>query len=128
MAETGNARSHERYFEGQLAALLRAGVMLAAAVVFAGGAIYLAKYGREIPDYHVFRGEAAEYRSVHGIVRAALQLRGRGFIQLGLLLLIATPIARVVVSVFDFARERDWLYVGLTAFVLAVLVYSLVVS
>jgi len=128
MADAGNARSHERYFEGQLAALLRAGVMLAAAVVFAGGAIYLAKYGREIPDYRVFHGEAAEYRSVRGILREAMRLRGRGFIQLGLLLLIATPIARVAVSVFDFARERDWLYVGLTAFVLAVLVYSLVVS
>ena len=42
--------------------------------------------------------------------------------QLGLLLLIATPIARVVFSIFGFMRQRDWLYVGVTATVLALLV------
>jgi uncharacterized membrane protein len=46
-------------------------------------------------------------------------------IQLGLLLLVATPVARVIFSVFAFAWERDWLYVLLTLIVLAVLLYSL---
>ena len=46
-------------------------------------------------------------------------------IQLGLLLLIATPILRVAVSTFDFLRERDWLYVTVTLIVLAVLIYGL---
>ena len=47
--------------------------------------------------------------------------RGRALIQLGLLLLIATPVARVAFSVFAFERQRDWTYVGITLFVLAVL-------
>lgn len=51
--------------------------------------------------------------------------RGRALIQLGLLLLIATPVSRVAFSVFAFERQRDWTYVGITLAVLAVLVYSL---
>jgi uncharacterized membrane protein len=60
-----------------------------------------------------------------GIVRDALTLRGRGIIQLGLLLLIATPVARVAFSVAAFAFQRDRLYVVVTLVVLAILLYSL---
>jgi uncharacterized membrane protein len=55
-------------------------------------------------------------------------LHSRGLIQLGLLLLIATPVARVAFSVLAFAEQRDWLYVSITLVVLAVLVYSLASS
>jgi uncharacterized membrane protein len=115
-----------RQFEKQLATLLRVGVILAAIVVLVGGAIYLANYGSTRPDYKTFYGEPAEYRQVGKILREAVCLRGRGLIQLGLLLLIATPIARVALSAFDFLRERDWLYVMVTLIVLSVLVYGLV--
>ena len=54
--------------------------------------------------------------------------RGRGVIQLGLLLLIATPIARVAFSVVGFALERDRMYVVFTLIVLAILLYSLLGS
>jgi uncharacterized membrane protein len=105
--------------------LLRAGVTLAAAVVLVGGGIYLARYGRATPQYHVFRGEPADLRAISGIVKKALAFHGRGLIQLGLLLLIATPVARVAFSVAAFAIQRDRLYVVVTLIVLAVLVYSL---
>ncbi len=49
-------------------------------------------------------------------------------IQLGLLLLIATPIARVAFSVVGFAIERDRMYVVFTLIVLAILLYSLLGS
>lgn len=55
----------------------------------------------------------------------ALSFRSRGVIQLGLLLLIATPVARVVFSVFAFALQQDRTYVIVTLIVLAVLIYSL---
>jgi uncharacterized membrane protein len=45
--------------------------------------------------------------------------------QLGLFLLIATPVARVVFSLLAFAIQRDHLYVGITLVVLAVLTFSL---
>ncbi len=113
--------------EQLLGNLLRAGVALAAAVVLLGGAVYLARHGGERrPDLSRFqRDESSPLRSPSGIVHEAMTFRGRGLIQLGLLLLIATPVARVVFSVFAFWRERDFTYVVLTLFVLGVLLYSL---
>jgi uncharacterized membrane protein len=108
--------------------LLRAGVFLSALVVFIGGAIYLVRHGRSPVEFGVFRGEPADLRGIRGTVWDAWQLRGRGIIQLGLLLLIATPIARVAFSIFGFARERDRMYVIFTVTVFAVLIYSLVGS
>jgi uncharacterized membrane protein len=105
--------------------LLRAGVVIAAFVVAIGGAMYLAEYGTALVDYHDFHGEPEELRHPAGILVGASALRTRGVIQLGLLLLVATPVARVIFSVFAFARERDWLYVLLTLIVLGVLLYSL---
>jgi len=105
--------------------LLRVGVTLAAAVVLLGGTLYLFRHGLAAPHYQVFVGEPAGLRSVSGIVRDALALRGRGLIQLGLLLLIATPVARVAFSVVAFAMQRDRLYVAVALIVLAVLMYSL---
>jgi uncharacterized membrane protein len=107
--------------------LLRAGVLLAAAVVLLGACVYLVRHGtEEAPTYgRNYQGESADLRSPIGIVQAALTFRGRGLIQLGLLLLLATPVARVVFSVFAFARQRDRTYVIVTLIVLAILLYSL---
>jgi uncharacterized membrane protein len=105
--------------------LLRIGVIIAAAMVLIGGVLYLIHYGTTLPDYRVFRGEPSDLRSLSGIVIDTLSLRSRGIIQLGLLLLIATPVARVVFSVFAFALQRDYTYVIVTLIVLGVLMYSL---
>jgi uncharacterized membrane protein len=48
-------------------------------------------------------------------------------IQLGLIVLLATPVARVVASIMMFAAERDMLYVAITLIVLAVLLFGLFV-
>ena len=108
--------------------LLRTGVILAAGVVLLGAAVYLAHYGVHAMDYRTFHGDPEFLRSLTGIVSGALHLDGRAIIQLGLLLLIATPIARVAFSVVAFAIERDFLYVWVTLFVLAILLYSLLGS
>jgi uncharacterized membrane protein len=108
--------------------LLRAGVALSAVVVLAGGIAFLLHYGGGRPDYHTFHSEPNTLRSVGAIIHDAAQLDSRGIIQLGLLLLILTPIARVVFSIFAFAMEGDRLYVLITLLVLGVLLYSLLFS
>ena len=108
-----------------VANLLRAGVLLAAAVVALGGIIFLVRHGRAMPQYARFVGEPFELRTVSGIIRGTASFHGRNIIQLGLLLLIATPVARVAFSVVAFALERDRLYVVITLIVLAVLLFSL---
>ena len=105
--------------------VLRAGVLLSAAVVACGGIVYLLGHGHVTPGYSVFRGEPADLRSVTGIIADARSWSGRGLIQLGVLLLIATPIARVAFSVAGFLRQRDWLYVLITLVVLILLAYNL---
>jgi uncharacterized membrane protein len=108
--------------------LLLTGVILSAAVVLFGASIYLARHATASADYRVFKGEPTDLRSVRGIVQRSLHFSGRGVIQLGLLLLIATPVARVAFAIYGFAAEGDRLYVGFTIIVLAVLIYSLVGS
>jgi uncharacterized membrane protein len=78
--------------------LLRSGVVLSATIVLFGAVIYLVRHGHSPTEYRVFRGEPSDLRSVRGILRDALALQGRGIIQLGLLFLIATPVARVAFS------------------------------
>ncbi len=108
--------------------LLRIGVGAAAAVVLAGGILYLLKYGGERIDYGTFHGEPANLRSLSGIMHAAGAGHSTAIIQTGLLLLIATPIARVIFSAFGFLKERDYRYVVITLIVLGVLLYSILKS
>jgi uncharacterized membrane protein len=118
----------DKTIEEIVGTLLRVGVSLSAFVVSIGAAIYLARHGRELANYRVFLGEPSDLRSLSGIVRDAFRLRGRGIIQLGLLLLIATPVARVAFSIWGFAEEHDRLYMIFTGIVLIVLLYSLLGS
>ena len=105
--------------------LLRAGVILAASIVLIGGVIFLRHHGPEIPNYRVFHSEPSNVRIFSGILRGAHSLQGRAIVQLGLLVLLATPVARVIFSVIAFALQRDGLYVAVTLIVLAVLTFSL---
>ena len=112
-------------FEAVLAQVLRTGVALAAAIVAFGGVVFLWRHAGDHPAYRAFLGEPREFRSVDGIAARARAFSGRGLIQLGVLVLIATPIARVAFAIVGFLRQRDWLYVGVTVFVLLLLLYGL---
>jgi len=105
--------------------LLRAGVIIAAAIVFLGAIIYLVRHGLTTAHYEVFQHEPSYLCNIQGILGNASTFHGRGLIQLGLLLLIATPIARVALSIFEFARKRDNLYVAITLIVFCILMYSI---
>jgi uncharacterized membrane protein len=111
--------------EQALGRVLQAGVVLAAAVVLIGAIAYLSAHGLERFSYHVFRGEPTDLRTLGGIARNALTLDSRGIVQLGVLLLLATPVARVALSVVAFARQRDRTYVLVTSVVLLLLLASL---
>ena len=120
-----NLRWSDERVEMLMGNLLRIGVIIAAIVVFLGGVIYMFKYGHQPFGHHVFRGEPSDLRSLAGIIDDARSLHSRGIIQIGLLMLIATPVARVIFSIFAFAVQRDRTYVVVTTIVLAILLYSL---
>jgi uncharacterized membrane protein len=105
--------------------LLRWGVIVAAVVTAAGGALFLFVHGGRIADYRVFHGQPDALKSVTQVSRNALRLQPEALIQLGLLLLIATPIARVALSLLAFFKQHDRTYIVVTGIVLGVLLYSL---
>lgn len=116
----------DRSIERMVSVLLRTGVLLAGSVVLAGGIYYLTRHANEMADYRTFHGQPSIDRIVGEIVRGAIHLRGRSIIQFGILLLIATPIARVAFSLVGFALEGDRKYVVITGIVLAILLFSLI--
>ena len=126
MSDRRAGNAHEDYaLEQRLGTLLRAGVILSAAVTLIGGIMYLAVHGGAPASYHIFAGEPAPLRTVGGVIAGAARGDSASIIQLGVLLLIATPVTRVFISVIGFARERDWMYVGCSLIVLSLLVYGL---
>src|SRR2546426_2662678 len=118
-------RRKDQRLDELMGELLRTGVLLAALVVLVGGVVYLTRHSMPIMNYQVFQGEPTELRTISGILHEALALRGRGLIQLGLLILIATPVARVAFSVFAFLYQGDRKYVLFTLVVLGLLLFSL---
>jgi uncharacterized membrane protein len=109
----------DQHLETIIGNLLRVGVSLSAAIVFAGGVWYLATYHGSIPDYRDFQPV------VRGLGAITVLPRPLALIEIGLIVLIATPVARVIFSLIGFAIERDWMYVGITSIVLAILLYSI---
>jgi uncharacterized membrane protein len=105
--------------------LLQTGVAISGTVVFVGGILYLLRYGHTTPNYHIFVGESPALRSGSSVLMGALHLDGPSVIQLGLLLLIATPVIRVAFSVVGFWHQRDRIYIIITFIVLAILLYAL---
>jgi uncharacterized membrane protein len=128
MTERDRTPPHERdvKLEIALGTLLRAGVLLAAVIVAVGGLFLLLARAAWTPDFRAFRGGEVSLRSLPGILREARALDPGGIVQTGLLVLIATPVMRVLFSLVGFARQRDWLYVLLTLIVLCALAVGLV--
>ncbi|BAY89312.1 MULTISPECIES: DUF1634 domain-containing protein [unclassified Tolypothrix] len=116
----------EQKFEKLLSNLLKFGVLIASAVVLFGGIIYLVHHGTEPARYQLFRGEPSNFCSPLGVIKALLAGSDRAIIQLGILLMIATPIIRVIISLFAFLSRRIWSFVIITLLVLTSLIYSLV--
>ncbi|MGA2907387.1 MAG: DUF1634 domain-containing protein [Terracidiphilus sp.] len=116
----------DRRLETIIGRLLQTGVLLAAATVFAGGVLYLIQSPSGHVDYRTFASSGPALNSLSGIVLSAAHLQSLGLIQLGLLLLIATPVARVAMAVAGFALERDRLYTIVSVIVLLILAFSLI--
>ncbi len=119
------AQEHVEQIVGNL---LRIGVLVAAAVTLAGGIAFMIHHGSLVPSHSVFRGEPEMLSTLTGVITGAIALQPAAIVQLGIVLLIATPVARVLLTLIAFAIQRDWMYVLISAIVLVLLTYSLVVG
>jgi uncharacterized membrane protein len=115
----------DKRLENLIGQLLRAGVLLSAGLVTVGGIFYLLRNHAARPDFHNFVKGGPQITTVHGILLSAAHLDSQGWMQLGLILLILTPVARVAMAVVGFALEKDRLYTVVSLIVLTILALSL---
>jgi uncharacterized membrane protein len=108
--------------------VLQWGVILAAVITAVGGVVFLRAHGADVPQFSEFRGSTGWWTSLGTILRAAASGDGSALIETGLLVLIATPVARVVMLLLGFTRERNWTYVMLSLLVLGALSISVLQS
>ena len=120
--------TQDQKLEMAIGMMLRVGVSIAAAVILLGGVLYLRHPGGPAPDYTHFHAAPAEALSIRGTLAGVARGSDLSIIQLGILLLIATPIVRVVFALAGFLREGDRMYAWISAAVLAILLFSLLHS
>jgi len=125
MMQKGKAEWGDKQMQNLLGSILRIGVLSSAAVVILGGILFFIQHPGETIDFSIFKSEPARLRNVHTIVIEALHFRSRSVIQSGILLLIATPVFRVLFSLAGFLIEKDKIYIFITSIVLAILCLSL---
>lgn len=113
----------EHGLELAMGRMLQIGVTVAALVVLVGGILYLMQASSS-PDYHHFHAAEPGLETISGILSAAAHFDARGIIELGMLLLIATPVCRVLFGIVGFAMLRDRLYVVVSTVVLVILLFS----
>jgi uncharacterized membrane protein len=116
----------DRDIELFIGQVLRIGVITASSIALLGGILYLVQQGAaSIPEYSVFKGEGAGYTSFRGIFQGVANGNATEIIQLGVLVLLATPILRIFFSLVAFAIEKDKLYVVITTIVLGIILFSM---
>lgn len=110
--------------------VLRAGVLLAGTVIALGLAFLLVRgAGASDPlSLAALRRQDGHPLPVHpgDLIRHARVAQPTALVQLGILLLILTPVARVAMTVWLFVEQRDPVFVAITLVVLVVLVFGLV--
>jgi uncharacterized membrane protein len=111
----------DKDLENLIGNLLRTGVLASSATIIAGGCIYLWQHGAQLPAYQSFAGLTMSFYSLPLVLKGVVRGSGEHIIQLGVLFLIATPVARVVFSIFGFIKEKDRLYIVITLLVLIII-------
>ena len=121
-----------RAVELLISRLLRAGVITSLVFVIAGTVLSFVHH----PEYltsppalqRLTTPGAAFPRTPREVSDGLVQLRGQAFVVVGLLILVATPVLRVAVSIVGFIYERDWAFVAITSIVLGMLILSFVLG
>jgi uncharacterized membrane protein len=111
-----------------LSNLLRWGVILSSIVALTGGIVYLLNSGANAPHYHTFRGLFQPFHNLSEVIKGTLKGNGQAIIQLGVVMLIATPVARIIFSIIGFTKEKDWLYILISSIVLCIIATSVLLG
>jgi uncharacterized membrane protein len=108
-----------------LSKVLRAGTIISMSVVFLGGMLYIYRHGHSVVNYHKFTGIPDFIRYTSRLIPGAISFKGQSIIQIGIILLIFTPILRVFFSFIGFFLEKDYLYTCISVLVLVIIFASM---
>ncbi|KAF2082270.1 DUF1634 domain-containing protein [Flavobacterium sharifuzzamanii] len=116
----------EKDFQTIIGNLLRYGVWISLSVAFIGGIVYLIHNGNQIEDYSVFKeNDRNIFEVIAAVYNGAIQGNGESLIFTGIIFLFMTPVLRVLLSLFSFLLEKDYLYVGITLIVIMIIIISI---
>lgn len=116
----------EKDFQKMVGNVLRYGVWISLSVAFIGGVVYLLHHGSEIENYSVFKeNDRNIFEVITAVYNGVIQGRGESIIFFGVVLLFLTPVFRVLLSLFSFLLEKDYLYVVITAIVICIIIMSI---
>ncbi len=129
LMEKSKGMTHEKFgekdFQSIIGNLLRYGVWISLSVAFIGGIIYLMNHGGDIEDYSVFKeNDRNIFEVIKAIYNGVIQGNGESIIFFGVILLFLTPVLRVLLSLFSFLLEKDYLYVVITLIVIFIILVS----
>jgi uncharacterized membrane protein len=116
-----------------LGMVLRSGVVLSGVIIAIGTILFIANHSLDDTSaYLAYNPGLIPHGnfpvSLANIASGLVSLDPFSVVELGLLVLLATPVARVALSLFLFAAEKDRMYVYLTAAVLAILLFSMLAT
>jgi uncharacterized membrane protein len=121
-----------RQVELLISRLLRAGILASLVLLVAGTTLTFVHHPRYLTERASLDALTATTSTFphtpRDVVVGLAHLRGQALVTLGLLVLIATPVVRVAVSIVGFAYQRDRAFVAITALVLGLLVASFVLG
>jgi uncharacterized membrane protein len=118
-------RFDDRRMDIIMGRLLQAGVLLASTIVLIGGILYLRAHAHDPANYRTFPAHSATLYSPIHLFHLLTAGDPAAIIQLGILLLIATPVARVLFAIIGFTIERDRLYILISLIVFTVLMIGI---
>jgi len=120
----------DQHLQKVVSVTLRSGVTTASVVSAIGGLLFLVTNGRQTVDFHTFAGTNSPFTSLASITHALFDSDAAAsklaIVQMGVLILLLTPVLRVALSIVGFAMEKDHTYVLITAIVLMTLMCSII--
>jgi uncharacterized membrane protein len=112
--------------------ILRGGVLVSLILVLIGTVLTFAHHptyiNRSLPLTDIPNVAADFPHTIPDTWDSVTHGRGQGFIILGLIVLLGTPVIRVVASIIAFYLQKDWPFVLITLTVLAILITSFILG
>jgi len=115
----------ELKIQSRMGRILLWGMLASAAIIIVGAVLYLNQFGSTAEHFTHFTASTQHLKTVGQIARGIREHSGGAIIEAGILLLVLFQYVRVIMSALMFARLRSWFFVGISGFILAVLIYGL---